>query len=175
MLIYLQIHIAVRYIFYGQYILSIKLLWEQVYKWWAKDGPNAVSIQEVIEEDESNNWNGVSKKLWQATKWSVVYLIWNNRNQIVLKNGNQKIEEMLFDIQLKCYGWSSRRLKKRKIDWRSWLSNPHVLFQMRSILIRFGSFVDGLCPFSCFQCQIYSWWRVVYICILQMLFVVPLL
>ncbi|XP_071738688.1 uncharacterized protein [Rutidosis leptorrhynchoides] len=99
-------------------------VWERVYKWWGVGSVTNLSIEEAFRGNISGQLSSLGIKLWQSVEWTCAYLIWWNRNQKVFSNKSWEGPNALLEIQLKSYKWISKRLKRKRIDWIDWLTNP---------------------------------------------------
>ncbi|XP_071688628.1 uncharacterized protein [Rutidosis leptorrhynchoides] len=99
-------------------------VWCKVLKWWGIDPVqhSRLSLDGLL--DINLSFSDVGKKIWQATVWTSVYLIWKNRNQKVFKNSCWSLPVALKDIQVLSYDWIAKRCKVKKFEWHDWLHNP---------------------------------------------------
>ncbi|XP_071738764.1 uncharacterized protein [Rutidosis leptorrhynchoides] len=101
-------------------------VWERVYKWWGLGPVSNISINEACRGKSNTPFSRFGVLLWQALEWVCSYLIWRNRNLKVFSNKCWTGPTALMEIQLKSFECITPRLKKSKIEWTRWLSNPLV-------------------------------------------------
>ncbi|XP_071712494.1 uncharacterized protein [Rutidosis leptorrhynchoides] len=100
-------------------------VWSRIYNWWNLGPYVNTSIAETFAGSVNQNMSKIGAKLWQAVEWTCGYLIWKNRNSKVFKNKSLCVASLVNEIQVLSFDWNSKRLKGPKIDWCSWLANPH--------------------------------------------------
>ncbi|XP_071688222.1 uncharacterized protein [Rutidosis leptorrhynchoides] len=113
-------HILIDYAF-------AKDLWERVSRWWNSSIPIHSSLEERFKGIRGNvnpNLTNTSSVFRQAIEWVCGYVIWQNRNHVIIrkKKGNGPLA--LMEIQTRSFEWLSSRSKKVKIYWNQWLLNP---------------------------------------------------
>ncbi|XP_071685671.1 uncharacterized protein [Rutidosis leptorrhynchoides] len=99
-------------------------IWERVYKWWGLGPVTNLSINEAFRGNCNRSSSPLGSKIWQALEWTCAYLIWRNRNQMVFSKKSWNSPTALMEIQLKSFEWISTRIKGRKLEWLTWLSDP---------------------------------------------------
>ncbi|XP_071699063.1 uncharacterized protein [Rutidosis leptorrhynchoides] len=101
-------------------------VWDRVFKWWNMGSFNNFSLSELLLEHNQSlhSISSIGRSIWLAIKWIGAYLIWKNRNNKVFCDKNWIPRVALNEIQTISFDWISNRLKGRKIDWQTWMSNP---------------------------------------------------
>ncbi|XP_071694796.1 uncharacterized protein [Rutidosis leptorrhynchoides] len=102
-------------------------VWEKVFKWWGLNVFFSASLCEILQGASSVTMADSGFKNWQAVLWSSCYLIWWNRNQMVINKKCWTSPVALCEIQSKSFEWIAERYKSTHIDWHSWLHNPMSL------------------------------------------------
>ncbi|XP_071718540.1 uncharacterized protein [Rutidosis leptorrhynchoides] len=105
-------------------------LWSKVYSWWGLGHVSNLSMSEILRGNTLASSSGLGKKIWQAVEWVCAYLIWKNRNNKVFREKCWNISVAFNEVQLKSFEWISLRLKKKKIEWLSWLNDPSVYLRI---------------------------------------------
>ncbi|XP_071705025.1 uncharacterized protein [Rutidosis leptorrhynchoides] len=105
-------------------------VWNRVYRWWGLGNFSNFSLHEILKGNASVPLSCLGKKLWQAVEWVCVYFIWKNRNNMVFRGKMWNAPVALNEIQLRSFEWISHRLKGKRIDWLTWLSNPQSYLSM---------------------------------------------
>ncbi|XP_071727973.1 uncharacterized protein [Rutidosis leptorrhynchoides] len=105
-------------------------IWDRVFGWWGFGNMSNLSINEILQGNCNSPSTSLGNKIWQAVEWVSAYLIWRNRNEKVFRGRSWNPSVALNEIQVKSYHWISTRLKKRKIDWLSWLNDPSVYLRV---------------------------------------------
>ncbi|XP_071692036.1 uncharacterized protein [Rutidosis leptorrhynchoides] len=59
-------------------------IWCRIYKWWNVGSFVPSNISDVLGEDNPPSTTKFGGRLWQAIKWISAYLIWKNRNNLML-------------------------------------------------------------------------------------------
>ncbi|XP_071709437.1 uncharacterized protein [Rutidosis leptorrhynchoides] len=105
-------------------------LWNRVFGWWNLGQFSNLSMGEILRGNLPVSSSSFGKKIWEAVEWVCAYFIWKNRNNMVFHGKCWTTPVALNEIQIKSFGWISRREKRKKIDWFSWLSNPSIYLNM---------------------------------------------
>lgn len=103
---------------------DVNLVWKEFCKWWNLPRSDFVSAVEIVGQVQKTGGSVTIEEVRTATLWSVLYQIWNHRNQIVFKDDKRKINEMVLEVQLRCFEWITGKLRGRKLDWTTWVANP---------------------------------------------------
>ncbi|KAJ9536152.1 LOW QUALITY PROTEIN: hypothetical protein OSB04_un000670 [Centaurea solstitialis] len=104
----------------------LTLLWQQIGSWWNINMASITSLVDLFEKAKYCCNSGIGLKRRETTMSCVLYLIWQNRNHLVFDNGNGKMEDNFYEIQMRCFDWVIHRDKDLAMDWAAWLSDPFV-------------------------------------------------
>ncbi|XP_071714035.1 uncharacterized protein [Rutidosis leptorrhynchoides] len=104
-------------------------IWRKTREWWGFDSAN-LAFDNFLCGLAPSSCSELGVKVWQAVEWITCYLIWRNRNQKVFKRANWTIPNAISEIQVKSYEWVSKRCKKQKIEWHTWLHNARSLLML---------------------------------------------
>ena len=74
----------------------------------------------------SNNQNLIWKGVWVA----VVICIWDQRNQIIFKQGVVDAEEIFQKVQLKTWMWMKHKMQSFNHSFVDWVLNPNICFKI---------------------------------------------
>ncbi|XP_071707958.1 uncharacterized protein [Rutidosis leptorrhynchoides] len=99
-------------------------VWDRVFRWWGLGNMTNLSITEILRGNGPSSPSSIGRKIWQGVEWVCAYLIWKNRNEMVFRGKCWNSPVALNEIQVKSFDWISRRLKKKKLDWHSWINDP---------------------------------------------------
>ncbi|KAJ9559670.1 hypothetical protein OSB04_004830 [Centaurea solstitialis] len=103
---------------------EVKNFWTRIGKWWNKNLAGIGSLSQLIEEDADMLESHKGRYLWISVKWAVLYLIWQDRNNIVFKNTTSNLGSYFFIWQRQIFEWMSSR-SPRIGDWFKWLEVHH--------------------------------------------------
>lgn len=102
-----------------------KEVWDRVFLWWGVQSINNNYVEATVGHGGKDNFSVLTKSMWQATTWVVLYYLWKNRNDKVF-GGKVKNSLILFnEIRLRVFDWVERRLKNKSICWLKWQSTPY--------------------------------------------------
>lgn len=65
-----------------------------------------------------------SNKVFEASIWAAIYLIWRTRNEFVFQNIIRTAQRVFEDIQIQAFLWINRRARLGSLDWDLWVANP---------------------------------------------------
>ncbi|XP_071714829.1 uncharacterized protein [Rutidosis leptorrhynchoides] len=105
-------------------------VWDRIYSWCGLGNFSNLSIGEILRGNSPCNMSCIGKMVWQAIEWVGAYYIWKNRNNKVFRDKNWTAPVTLSEIQLKSFEWISNRMRGRKLDWLTWLTNPSSYFSL---------------------------------------------
>ncbi|XP_071702841.1 uncharacterized protein [Rutidosis leptorrhynchoides] len=105
-------------------------LWVRVFAWWGLGNVTNLSISEILRGNSSVGMTSLGRTIWQAVEWVFSYHIWKNRNNKVFRGTNWSISVAFNEVQIKSFEWISNRIKKRKLDWLSWVNDPSVYLKL---------------------------------------------
>ncbi|XP_071694541.1 uncharacterized protein [Rutidosis leptorrhynchoides] len=106
-------------------------VWNRVYKWWNLGNFPFSCVVDSLQGSSSHAMSILGKKNWQTVEWVCEYYIWKNRNMHVFHKSPMIVPVLVNEIvQVKSFEWVSCRLKEKKIEWLSWLSNPSSLLDL---------------------------------------------
>ncbi|XP_071708924.1 uncharacterized protein [Rutidosis leptorrhynchoides] len=114
-------------------LISCKLaieVWDRVFRWWKMGTFGSYTLVDVLNDKGSQSMTSLGKKICQAIKWVCAYLVWSNRNNKVFKDKCWNAPVALNEIQAKYFEWISNRVKRKKVEWHVWLSNPRVYLNL---------------------------------------------
>ncbi|KAJ9564272.1 hypothetical protein OSB04_000238 [Centaurea solstitialis] len=103
---------------------AVKEIWRYVGRWWNKNVVGMGSIQQFLQEDSMELSSSKGKSKWIAVKWSMLYLLWQNRNEVVFKNLNSDLGNCFFVWQRCIFEWIGSNTRS-PCDWFEWIS-PHI-------------------------------------------------
>ncbi|KAJ9559863.1 hypothetical protein OSB04_005023 [Centaurea solstitialis] len=100
---------------------EIANLWSRVKNWWNIASTLEGSLAQFLLEDAALIKASKGKHWWVGLKWSLLYLVWKQRNDIVFKGVNCRINDLFFEWQRVVFEWLSHRSKNGIGDWfRGW-------------------------------------------------------
>ncbi|KAJ9535843.1 hypothetical protein OSB04_un001002 [Centaurea solstitialis] len=99
----------------------VKDLWLRIGRWWNKNLEGIGSLQQLLHEDLTTLKTSKGKSRWVAVKWSVLYLLWHNRNKVVFKNSSPVMRESFFIWQRQIFEWICSKSKHHG-DWFEWVA-----------------------------------------------------
>ncbi|XP_071700411.1 uncharacterized protein [Rutidosis leptorrhynchoides] len=105
-------------------------VWDRVFAWWDLGSMTNLSINELLRGHGPSSPTSFGSKLWQAVEWVSAYLIWRNRNEKVFRDKCWNPHMALNEIQVKTFEWISKRSRKRKLDWLTWLNDPRSYLRL---------------------------------------------
>ena len=108
---------------------EVSSVWRSMARWWNRNLENIDSVENLLASCEGSGGNSNQPTLWKETVWAVIYLIWAQRNQMVFETDRRKLEDLVFEFQRKTYEWIANRVRKKKLVWNLWLSNPLISLQ----------------------------------------------
>lgn len=74
-----------------------------------------IDLNQLVVVEGKKEWNKCTKEVWEAVIWSLLYIIWKHRNELVFGRKNmQRSDELLWEVQWKTYNWIMPRLKKAR-------------------------------------------------------------
>ena len=82
---------------------EVNLIWQKAARWWRINLGNIGSIVELLTVSNDDDENGNRPKLWKEVVWSLLYLIWSQRNQLVFKSDRKKLEDLFLEFQRKIF------------------------------------------------------------------------
>ncbi|GJU52436.1 hypothetical protein Tco_1226150 [Tanacetum coccineum] len=91
---------------------------------WCKSIPK----KDVLNLHGINSFSGINRERWKAVIWSMLYIIWSNRNRIIFRRNGSMIPDLFKEVQLRSFGWISARSKKddvKREEWFNVLNNRH--------------------------------------------------
>ncbi|XP_071740012.1 uncharacterized protein [Rutidosis leptorrhynchoides] len=101
-------------------------LWCRVYQWWDLGNFSNLSVSETLQGNNGATMSSLGKNIWQATEWLCAYYLWKYRNNKVFRGKYWPTSVLLNEIKVKSFDWISHGLKKKKLDWLTWLNNPNT-------------------------------------------------
>ncbi|KAJ9551957.1 hypothetical protein OSB04_016002 [Centaurea solstitialis] len=104
--------------------IDIRMMWTLVAKWWNMDLGQITSVEELLALTVDADGSGRGPTLWKEAVWSLLYLVWSNRNSIVFKRDQRKLMDLFPEYQRKTFEWISSRLESKSIEWKTWLKSP---------------------------------------------------
>ncbi|XP_071719407.1 uncharacterized protein [Rutidosis leptorrhynchoides] len=105
-------------------------LWSRVFAWWGIGNFSNLSMNELLRGNCPVSSSSLGRKIWQAVEWTCAYYIWRHRNKTVFRGETGNIPVVFNEIQVKSFDWISLRLKKKKLDWLTWLNDPSVYLKL---------------------------------------------
>ncbi|KAJ9559219.1 hypothetical protein OSB04_013833 [Centaurea solstitialis] len=101
---------------------EVKNLWIRLGKWWNKKLEGVDSFSQLIQEDTSCIKLYKNRSLWISVKWAVVFLIWQDRNNLIFKSLRSNLGDAFFVWQRLIFEWLSSKSSQIG-DWYSWLEH----------------------------------------------------
>ncbi|XP_071729365.1 uncharacterized protein [Rutidosis leptorrhynchoides] len=98
----------------------------RVYQWWGLGNFSNLSVAETLQGNNGASMSSLGKSIWQATEWVCAYYLWKNRNNKVFRGKCWPTSVLLNEIKVKAFDWIFHRLKKKKLNWLTWLNNPNT-------------------------------------------------
>ena len=108
---------------------EVSRIWRGVARWWNRDLGTIDSWEALLASNTGMGENGNQQNLWNETIWAFIYLLWGQRNRLVFDFDKRKLEDLFFEFQRKTFEWIANRVRRKKIDWNLWLSNPSESMQ----------------------------------------------
>lgn len=95
---------------------EVKESWIQAFKWWGIATDSGWNLQ-CLKDPNNAFWKlgGVGDK-WKATIWSMAYLIWKHRNDVVFRQDRRKLMDLWFEFQLRIFQWNNYRSQAKKLS-----------------------------------------------------------
>ncbi|XP_071741033.1 uncharacterized protein [Rutidosis leptorrhynchoides] len=78
-------------------------IWTRVFNWWGLGSFTNLSLHEIISGNSSAQMSPFWHKIWKATSWVCVYLLWKNRNNLVFHGKMWNPPVALNEIQTKSF------------------------------------------------------------------------
>ncbi|XP_071712823.1 uncharacterized protein [Rutidosis leptorrhynchoides] len=101
-------------------------VWSRIFQWWGVNLSTNHNSGQILSGTLSSAMSSLGSKIWQAVEWICVYYLWKNRNMKVFKNKHSISPVIVSEIQVMTFDWISGKLKGKKIDWQTWLTNPKI-------------------------------------------------
>ncbi|XP_071709408.1 uncharacterized protein [Rutidosis leptorrhynchoides] len=98
--------------------------WNSILAWWNLPTNTFSNLHDTTLTDQTFTTSTLGKYIWQATKWTTIYMIWKNRNAKVFSKKDWCPATILSEIQAQTFSWFSKRSKKSSLEWHQWLINP---------------------------------------------------
>ncbi|XP_071694989.1 uncharacterized protein [Rutidosis leptorrhynchoides] len=103
---------------------TFEAIWNLNLAWWNLPTTTFSSLFDITLTDQTFTTSPLGKFIWQATKWTTIYMIWKNRNAKVFSKKDWCPATILSEIQAQTFSWISKISKKSSIDWHQWCRNP---------------------------------------------------
>ncbi|XP_071739248.1 uncharacterized protein [Rutidosis leptorrhynchoides] len=101
-------------------------IWGRVAKWWNLRYSSHNSIEDVLKVVGFSSISHSGKSILQAIFWVSAYAIWRNRNNMVFQGKRWGPPVALNEIQTLSFDWIAARVKEKKLDWLTWISNLSI-------------------------------------------------
>ena len=87
---------------------EVKRTWRRFGAWWKKIDDMG-SLVQLLQEDAVTLKNSKGASWRIGAKWSLLYMIWIQRNKLVFRGDNTRLDDLFFIWQRTIYEWVSRR------------------------------------------------------------------
>ncbi|KAJ9538060.1 hypothetical protein OSB04_030793 [Centaurea solstitialis] len=96
--------------------LEVRGLWKRVERWWNKNLDGVNSLDSFLQEDAGILQASKGRSFWVGVKWSLLYLLWTQRNKVVFSGDRSRLGDCFFEWQRITFEWMARRCPNRHID-----------------------------------------------------------
>nr|GEZ49048.1 hypothetical protein [Tanacetum cinerariifolium] len=79
-------------------------------------------VEDVLNLAQANIFTRIKRDIWKGIVWSVLYIIWTFRNQVVFKGNEPKIPDLFKKVQGRAFEWIAARMKKGHLKWEDYIS-----------------------------------------------------
>ncbi|KAJ9538859.1 hypothetical protein OSB04_031592 [Centaurea solstitialis] len=98
--------------------VKVRRFWKQVDRWWVIELQDLSTLTDLISAGAQRGNNSFGRARWEATIWSFLYFIWEDRNKLVFHSGKIPLTERL------AFEWIMSRDSSFKLDMEAWLMDP---------------------------------------------------
>ncbi|KAJ9536053.1 hypothetical protein OSB04_un000779 [Centaurea solstitialis] len=114
----------------------VKDLWVRVGKWWNRNLERVDSVAQLMQEDADILKESKGRSIWIGVKWATMFLIWQDRNNIIFNSSKSTLGELFFVWQRVMFEWFSSKSSQIG-EWYKWIEQ-HQLDSFSALLFEAG-------------------------------------